>query len=68
MHACLLSLVGLAFKQTSDSVILFVVTTETVLSYNMSAKDRRVSAMYPNCYPRKTNETNLALNGQRTNW
>ncbi|XP_022806826.1 vacuolar protein sorting-associated protein 11 homolog [Stylophora pistillata] len=32
---------GLAFKQTSDSVILFVVTTETVLSYNTSAKDRR---------------------------
>ena len=35
--------VGLAFKQTSDSVILFVVTTETVLSYNTSAKDHRVS-------------------------
>ena len=39
----LLCLTGLAFKQTSDSVILFVVTTETVLSYNTSAKDRRVS-------------------------
>ena len=38
-----LYLVGLAFKQTSDSVVLFVVTTETVLSYNTSAKDRRVS-------------------------
>lgn len=34
---------GLAFKQTSDSVVLFVVTTETVLAYNTSAKDRRVS-------------------------
>ncbi|CAH3015308.1 unnamed protein product, partial [Porites evermanni] len=32
---------GLAFKQTSDSVILFVVTTEAVLSYNTSAKDKR---------------------------
>ncbi|XP_068706072.1 vacuolar protein sorting-associated protein 11 homolog isoform X2 [Montipora foliosa] len=32
---------GLALKQTSDSVILFVVTTEAVLSYNLSAKDRR---------------------------
>ena len=64
MPACLLSLAGLAFKQTSDSVILFVVTTETVLSYNMSAKDRRVSAMYPNCY----HKTNLTLNVQRTNW
>ena len=35
-------LAGLALKQTSDSVILFVVTTEAVLSYNLSAKDRRV--------------------------
>ena len=37
------SVAGLAFKQTSDSVVLFVVTTEAVLSYNTSAKDRRVS-------------------------
>ncbi|XP_027041585.1 vacuolar protein sorting-associated protein 11 homolog isoform X2 [Pocillopora damicornis] len=37
---------GLAFKQTSDSVILFVVTTETVLSYNTSAKDRRALYFY----------------------
>ena len=39
----ILSVVGLAFKQTSDSVVLFVVTTEAVLSYNTSAKDKRVS-------------------------
>ncbi|KAK2560039.1 Vacuolar protein sorting-associated protein 11-like protein [Acropora cervicornis] len=32
---------GLAFKQTSDGVILFVVTAEAVLSYSLSAKDRR---------------------------
>lgn len=35
-------LAGLAFKQTSDGVILFVVTAEAVLSYSLSAKDRRV--------------------------
>lgn len=39
----ILSVAGLAFKQTSDSVVLFVVTTEAVLSYNTSAKDKRVS-------------------------
>ena len=39
---CWCELAGLAFKQTSDGVILFVVTAEAVLSYSLSAKDRRV--------------------------
>jgi len=41
-------LAGLAFKQTSDGVILFVVTAEAVLSYSLSAKDRRVRHMESN--------------------
>eukprot|EP00794_Sanderia_malayensis_P012216 gene12216-13473_t len=32
---------GLAYKQIGSNVIIFVTTTETVTSYNLSAKDRR---------------------------
>jgi hypothetical protein len=33
---------GLAYKQVENQVILFVTTTQSVLSYNTSTKDQRV--------------------------
>ena len=38
---------GLAFKQVGNRVILFVSTTEAVLSFNVTSKDHKVKYPLP---------------------